>query len=69
MLLQFFEKAYWKVKPHSPEDLCVLAASTLCSVALTYVLRKGPKRPRTLLKTIHQLKKPDDIVITKVPVS
>ena len=60
-----FEKAYWKLKPHLPEDLCVLAASTLCSVALNYVHRKGPKRPRTLLTTIHQLKKRDNIVITK----
>ena len=37
----------------------------LCSIALNYIQRKGPKPPLTLLKPIHQLKKRDDKVITK----
>ena len=57
-----FEKVYWKLKPHLPEDLRELAASTLGFVALNYILRKGPKPPRTLVKTIHQLTKRDGIV-------
>ena len=43
-----------------------LAAATLCSIALNYIERKGPKPPKTLLKSIQQLKKRDDIVITKL---
>ena len=57
-----FAKVYWKLKPHLPEDLRDLAASTLGFVALNYIHRKGPKPPRTLLKAIHQLKKRDDVV-------
>jgi len=51
-----FEKAYWKLEPNLSEDLCDLTASTLCSLALNYIHRKGPKPPKTLLKAIHQLK-------------
>ena len=60
-----FEKAYWKLEPHIPEDLRDLAASTLRSVALNYIHRKGPKPSKTLLKAIHQLKQREDIVVTK----
>lgn len=45
-----FEKAYWKLEPHIPENLRDLAASTLRSVALNYIHRKGPKPSKTLLK-------------------
>ena len=48
-----------------PEEFRDLAASTLRSVAVNYIHRKGPKPPRTLLKAIHQLKRRDDIVVTK----
>lgn len=49
-----------------PEDLRDLAAFTLLrSEALNCIHCKGPKYPRTLLKALHQLKKHDDIVITK----
>ena len=61
-----FEKAYWKLEPHLPEDIRVPAASTLRSEALNCIHRKGAKYPRTLLKAIHQLKKRDDILITKL---
>jgi hypothetical protein len=58
-----FEKAYWKLEPHIPDDLRDLAASTLRSVALNYIHRKGPKPSKTLLKAIHQLKQRDDMVV------
>ena len=60
-----FEKAYWKLEPTLPDDKKDLAAVTLRSIALNYIERKGPKRPKTLLKSINKLKKLDDIVITK----
>ena len=60
-----FEKAYWKLEPRLPEEFQDLAASTLRSVALNYIHRKCPKPPQTLLKAIHQLKRRDDIVVTK----
>ena len=60
-----FEKAYWKLEPRLPEEFRDLAASTLRSVALNYIHRKGPKPPQTLLKAIHQLKRRDDIVVTR----
>ena len=60
-----FEKAYWKLEPNLSEDLRDLTASTLRSLALNYIHRKGPKPPKTLLIVIHQLKKRDNIVITK----
>ena len=59
-----FEKAYWKLEPHLPEDLRDLASSTLRSVALNYIHRRGLKPPQSL-EAIYQLKKRDDIVITR----
>ena len=47
------------------DDKKELAAATLRSIALNYIERKGPKPPKTLVKSIQQLKKRDDIVITK----
>ena len=60
-----FEKAYWKLEPRLPEEFRDLAASTLRSVALNYIHRKCAKPPQTLLKAIHQLRRRDDIVVTK----
>ena len=60
-----FEKAYWKLEPTLSDDKRDLAAATLRSIALNYIERKGPKPPKTLLKSINKLKKLDDIVITK----
>ena len=63
-----FEKAYWKLEPTLPGDKKDLTAATLRSIARTdYIERKGPKPPKTLLKSTNKLKRrdPDDIVITK----
>ena len=48
-----FEKAYWKLEPTLPDDKKDLAAATLRSIALNYIERKGPKPPKTLLKSIN----------------
>ena len=42
-----------------------LAAATLRSIALNYIEHKGPRPPKTLVRSINQLKKRDDIVIRK----
>ena len=42
-----------------------LAAATLHSISLNYCKRKGPAPPKAMLRAIGQLKKRDDIVITK----
>ena len=61
-----FEKAYWNLERHLPnENLRELAAATLRSVALEYINRSGPKPPKALLQAIDDLKKRDDIVVTK----
>ena len=61
-----FEKAYWSLESHlESDDLKELAAATLRSVALNYIQRKVQKPPKTLLVAIEQLKRRDDIVITK----
>ena len=53
-----FEKAFWKLEPHIPEHLRDLTASTLRSVALNYIHRKGNWRDRhgayTLRLTVQQ---------------
>lgn len=56
---------FWKLESRLPEEFRNLAASTLRSVALNYIHRKGLKLPQTLLKAIYQLKRRDDIVATK----
>jgi len=61
-----FEKAYWKLEPTLPGNKKDLAAATLRSIAPTdYIERKGPKPPKTLLKSTNELKRRYDIVITK----
>ena len=60
-----FEKAYWKMEPMLADDKKELAAGALRSIALNYIERKGPEPPKTLVKSIQQLKKRNDIVITK----
>ena len=62
-----FEKAYWSLAPHLNNDnLKELSVATLRSVALNYIERKSPKPPKTLLRTIEELKGRDNIaVITK----
>ncbi|XP_073258104.1 uncharacterized protein [Porites lutea] len=39
--------------------------ATLRSIALNYIDRKGPRPPKALVRSINQLKKRDDIVISK----
>ena len=42
-----------------------LAAATLRSIALNCIKRKGATPPKSMLRAIGQLKKRDDIVITR----
>ena len=61
-----FEKAYWNLERSlSDEKMKELAAATLRSVALNYIEWKGPRPPKALLVAIEELKRRDDIVITK----
>jgi hypothetical protein len=60
-----FEKAYWKLEAKLDSNYKELAAATLRSIALNYCERKGPTPPKAMLRAIGQLKKRDDIVITK----
>ena len=61
-----FEKAYWKLEPNlNDSDAKELAAATLRSIALSYSERKGQSPPKAMPRAINQLKKRDDIVITK----
>ena len=61
-----FEKAYCSLEgSFSDEKMKELAAATLRSVALNYIERKGPRPPKALLAAIKELKRRDDIVITK----
>ena len=60
-----FEKAFWKLEPDLSEDNKELASAILRSIALNYTERKTPAPPRTMLRAIGQLKKRDDIIITK----
>ena len=60
-----FEKAYWKLEPKLSSDYKELAAATLRSIALNYSERKRPAPPKAMLRAISQLKKRNDIVVTK----
>ena len=61
-----FEKAYRSFEPRlNSDNLKELSAATLRSVALNYIERKSPKPSKTLLRAIDELKRRDDIVITK----
>ena len=60
-----FEKAYWRLEPTLPEDKKELAAATLRSIALNYIERRGPRPPKALQQAINQLRRKEDIVITK----
>ena len=51
--------------PKLSEENKELAAATLRSIALNYIKRKGPTPPKSMLRAIGQLKKRDDIVITR----
>ena len=60
-----FEKAFWKLEPKLSEENKELAAATLRSIALNYVKQKGPTPPKSMLRAIGQLKKNEDIIITR----
>lgn len=60
-----FEKAYWQLEPTLCDDKKELAAATLRSIALNDIEHKGPRPPKALVRSINQLKRRDDIVITK----
>ena len=60
-----FEKAYWKLEPKLSEENKELAATILRSIALNYVKQKGPTPSKSTLRAIGQLKKNEDIVITR----
>ena len=60
-----FEKAYSKLEPTLPDDKKELATATLRSIGLNYIEWKGPRTPKALVRSIKQLKKRSDIVISK----
>jgi len=60
-----FEKAYWKLEPKLSDENKELAAATLRFIALNYIKRKDQTPPKALLRAISQLKKRDDINITR----
>ena len=60
-----FEKAYWQLEPTLFDDKKELAAATLRPIALNYIEQKSPRLPKALVRSINQLKKRDDIVISK----
>ncbi|XP_068742347.1 uncharacterized protein [Montipora capricornis] len=60
-----FEKAFWNLEPKLSDVSKELAATTLYSIALNYVKQKGPTPPKSTLRAIGQLKKNEDIIITR----
>ncbi|CAB4015534.1 Hypothetical predicted protein, partial [Paramuricea clavata] len=60
-----FERAYRTLEHNLDEDKKELTVATLRSIALNYIERRNTSPPKTLLRSINQLKKRDDIVITK----
>ena len=60
-----FESAYRTLEHTLDEDKKELTVATLRSIALKYIERKNMSPPKMLLRSINQLKKRDDIVITK----
>ena len=61
-----FEKAFWKLEPLITDpNLKDLASATLRSIALNYIAKKGPSPPKALLRALNNLKRRDDIIISK----
>ena len=60
-----FEKAYWLLEPTLNDDKKDLATATLRSIALNYSECKSRRVPKSLQRAINQLKRNEDIVITK----
>ena len=61
-----FEKAFWRldplVKDSKKKDL---ASATLPSIALNYIAKKGPNPPKALQRALNNIKRRDDIIISK----
>ena len=62
--IDFLSKALLP-EPTLCDDKKELAVATLRSIALNYIERKGPRPPKTLVRSNNQLRKRDDIVIRK----
>ena len=60
-----FEKAYWKLEPLLSDSTRELAPATLRSIALNYIEKKPTAPPKALIRALTELKKKDDIVVTK----
>ena len=64
-VLASFERTYRVLEPNLVDEKKNLTAATLRSIALNYIERKGPSPPRSLRRALGQLRKRDDIVVTK----
>ena len=61
-----FEKAFWKLEPLITDPkLKDLASATLRSIALNYIAKKGPSPPKALLRALNNLKRREDIIISR----
>ena len=60
-----FESTYRALEYSLDEDKKELTVTTLRSIALNYIEHRNSSPPKTLLRSINQLKKRDDIIITK----
>ena len=60
-----FEKFYWKLERTLADDMKELTAATLRSIALNYLECKSAKPPKPVQRAIQQLKRPNNIVVTK----
>jgi hypothetical protein len=64
-VLASFERTYRVLELNLVDEKKNLTAATLRSIALNYIERKGPSPPRSLRRALGQLRKRDDIVVTK----
>ena len=61
-----FEKAYWRLEPLVTDvGQKELACATLRSIALQYIERKSPTPPKSLVRALNDLKRRNDIIISK----
>ena len=61
-----FEKAFWRLDPLIKDPRKKeLASATLRSIPLNYITKKGPTPPKALLRALKNLKRRDDIIISK----
>ena len=61
-----FEKAYWQIEPKlNTDNQKELTSATLKSIATDYIQYKNPQPPKALQTAIKELRKRDDIIISK----